>query len=96
MEYWAIAFNPHLHPQTKRPQLTMQVELYRDGKSVFQSTPRAVETTGQTDLKRIVCGGQLQLNGLAPGDYLLHLIVTDSLAKKKYARAEQWMDFTVR
>ena len=95
-EYYAIVFNPQLNRPTNQPQLTMLVEIYRDGKAIFQATPRPVDLTGQTDLKRIVCGGQISLDGLPPGDYLFHLIVTDPLAKKKYGQAEQWMDFTVR
>jgi len=42
------------------------------------------------------CGGRLKLNGFPPGDYVMRLIVTDVLAKSKYSRAEQWMDFSVR
>ncbi|MBS1810956.1 MAG: VWA domain-containing protein [Acidobacteria bacterium] len=95
-EYYAIAFNPQLNSQTHQPQLSIQVEVYQDGKAIFQSTPRQIDVTGQTDMKRIVCGGQLSLTALPPGDYLFHLIVTDPLAKKKYGQAEQWMDFSVR
>jgi hypothetical protein len=36
------------------------------------------------------------LNDFPAGDYVLHVVVTDSLAMKKFARAEQWMDFSVR
>ena len=96
MEYWGIIFNPQLDKQTNKPQLSMQVEIYRDGKAIFQSAAREVDLVGQPDLKRIVCGGELKLNGLSGGDYLLHLIVTDSLTKQKYSHADQWMDFSVR
>ncbi len=95
-EYYTIAYNPQLNKQTQQSQLTIQVEVYKDGKAIYQSQPRPVELTGQTDPKRLVCAGQLSLNGLPPGDYLFHLIVTDPLAKPKYARADQWMDFSVR
>ena len=95
-EYYAIVFNPQLNKQSNQPQLSVQVEIYKDGKAFYQSTPRPIETTGQTDPKRILCGGQISLTSLPPGDYLFHLIVTDPLAKPKYARADQWMDFSVR
>ena len=96
MQYASVIFNAQFDKQSNQTQVTMQTEVYRDGKAIFQSAPRAVELAGQKDMKRIACGGALQLNGLAPGDYLLHLIVNDPLAKKKYAQAEQWMDFSVR
>ncbi len=95
-EYYAIAFNAQLNKQTRQPQLSAQTEIYRDGKAIFQGEPRTVDLINQADLKRIVCAGQLNLNSLPPGEYLFHLIVTDPLAKPKYARAEQWMDFSVR
>jgi hypothetical protein len=32
---------------------------------------------------------------MAPGEYVLQVIVTDKLAKDKYARAGQWIDLLV-
>ncbi|MEK6286421.1 MAG: hypothetical protein AABO57_11820 [Acidobacteriota bacterium] len=32
---------------------------------------------------------------LAPGDYILQIIVTDKRAKEKYRWATQWMDFEI-
>lgn len=95
-EYYAIVYNPQLNKQTNQSQVSLQVEVYKDGKAIYQSPPRPIELKDQTDPKRLVCGGQLSLNQLSPGDYLFHLIVTDPLAKPKYGRADQWMDFSVR
>ena len=30
-----------------------------------------------------------------PGEYALQVVVTDNLAKRKYATASQWIDFEV-
>jgi hypothetical protein len=46
--------------------------------------------------KRFDYVGRLKSNNFPAVDYLLHLIITDGLAKKKFARAEQWVDFSVR
>jgi hypothetical protein len=32
---------------------------------------------------------------IAPGDYVLQVIVVDKLAKQKYQAASQWMDFEI-
>jgi hypothetical protein len=32
---------------------------------------------------------------LVPGEYVLQIIVTDTLADKKYRVATQWMDFEI-
>jgi len=36
------------------------------------------------------------LPNLPAGDYVFHLIVTDTLAKSKYAKVDQWIDFGIR
>ncbi|MFN7930390.1 MAG: VWA domain-containing protein [Blastocatellia bacterium] len=96
VEYYALVYNGQFDKQTQQHKLTMQVEIYRDGKAIFQSQQLPIDTTGQTDLKRLACAGQLALTGFPPGDYLFHLIVTDPLANKRYGQADQWMDFSVR
>jgi hypothetical protein len=80
----------------KQPDLLMQIELYQEGKRVFQGEPRPLQYSDKSDLKRLDCLGQLALTGFTPGDYMLHVIVTDKLAKQKFAQADQWMDFSVR
>ncbi len=93
IDYGSAVYNALLDPAGK-PNLTVQVEIYHDGKPIYQSPSRPLESTlanGRTD-----CAGRLTLKGLPPGDYALHLVVTDTLAKSKYARADQWMDFGIR
>jgi hypothetical protein len=96
IDYGAFVFNPALDSKTGKPQLTMQLEVYRDGKVVHQLEPRQIPHGEAASPKRLECGGRLKLTGLTPGDYLMRLVVTDQLANQKYARAEQWMDFSVR
>jgi len=96
IDYGAIIYNPTLDPKTGKHQLTMQLEIYRDGKILHQLPPRPVDPGAGTNPKRMECGGRLKLTGFPPGDYLMRLVVTDPLAKQKYSRAEQWVDFSVR
>ncbi len=96
IDYGAIVYNATLDPKTGKPQLNMQVEIYHDGKAMHQLQPRAIDADEGTGSKRFNCGGRLKLTGFPPGDYALRLIVTDQLAKQKFSRAEQWMDFSVR
>ena len=96
IEYTGVVYNPAPDPKTGKPQLTLTVELFRDGKAIYQSSPRPIEPGIENKAKRLSFGGALKLTGLEPGDYLLHVIVEDLRAKKKNARADQWMDFSVR
>ena len=96
VQYGAAVYNATADKKTGLPQITVQAEIYRDGKPVYQLPPRSLEFSPGVNPKRFDYIGRLQLNEFPAGDYLLHLIVTDGLAKKKIARAEQWMDFSVR
>ncbi len=53
--------------------------------------------SGQTDMDRLVMGTRIRFNAaLAPGEYVLQIIVTDALAKDpKHRIATQWIDFEV-
>jgi hypothetical protein len=43
-----------------------------------------------------VGGGTVRLGGkLTPGEYLLQVVVTDKLARKKKSQVAQWIDFEV-
>jgi VWFA-related protein len=96
IDYGAFIYNATPDPKTGKPQLTTQLEIYRDGKVLHQMDPKPVDPGAAADLKRLECGGSLKLTGFPPGDYVMHIVVTDQLAKEKYARAEQWMDSSVR
>jgi VWFA-related protein len=96
MDYLYYIYNAQLDNATHRPQLTTQVILLRDGQPVFTGQPRSFDAAGQTDLKRLVSGGRLQLGvNMKPGEYVLQIIVTDALAKEKYRMATQYIDFEI-
>jgi VWFA-related protein len=96
IQYGAAIYNASADKKTGLPQITVQAEIYRDGKRVYQLPPRALEFSHGVNPKRFDYVGRLQLNDFPAGDYLLRLVVTDGLARKKFSRAEQWMDFSVR
>jgi VWFA-related protein len=96
VQYGVAVYNAVADKKTGLPQITVQAEIYRDGKPVYRLTPRSLTFSPGVNPKRFDYVGRLQLKDFPTGDYLLHLIVTDGLAKKKFARAEQWMDFSVR
>ncbi len=81
----------------KQPELEVQTRLFRDGEQVYTGKPAAVPVNGQEDPKRLIGGGRMQLGGqIAPGDYVLQVIVTDKLAKEKFRVATQSMDFEIK
>jgi hypothetical protein len=96
MRYGYYVYNAALDKATNKPQLQGQARLFKDGQLVFTGKPTPLEVTNQSDLKRIVAGGVLQLGSdLAAGDYVLQIIVTDALTGEKHRIATQWIDFEV-
>jgi hypothetical protein len=89
-------YNALVTTSTKLPQLTTQVRIFRDGKTVFTGDPAPFDVAGQTDLQRLMAGSRFQVGPeLSPGDYVLQIIVEDHLGKEKNRRASQWIDFEV-
>jgi VWFA-related protein len=89
-------YNAQLDKTTRQPRVETQVRLFRDGQELFagRSSPLAVE--GQTDLKRLRAGSVLRLGAqMPPGEYVLQVVVTDTLAKEKQRTATQWIDFEI-
>ena len=94
MVYSFMIFNAHLDKATNAPQLTTQVRLFRDGKPVFTGKEIPFKVSSQTDLKRLLAGGVIQLGtDLPPGEYIFQIIVNDAKASDKYRLATQWIDF---
>jgi VWFA-related protein len=80
----------------KKPQLLVQMRLFRDGQSVYTGTPTTMNIDSQETPAHLVGVGHFQLGQAPAGDYMLQLVVTDKLAKEKYRIAAQSMDFEVR
>jgi VWFA-related protein len=96
LQYGAVIYNATLDKGTGRPQLQVQMRVFRDGKEFFTGRVQPFDAQGQPDLKRIQAGGALQLGtNMTPGEYVLQLVVTDPLAKEKYRTATQWIDFEI-
>ena len=66
---------------TPNPNLTAQVEVFRNGKSIVSTPARTLTTSGMQDLQRIPYGGQFPLASLPGGRYELQVTIVDQLAK---------------
>ncbi|HEX8129375.1 MAG TPA: hypothetical protein VF527_09760, partial [Pyrinomonadaceae bacterium] len=94
LDYGLIVYNARPDRATRRPQLTIQTRLYREGQEVFVGQVQPLDPGQQTSLERIETAGRLELGSeLSPGEYVLQIIVTDALADKQHRIATQWIDF---
>ncbi len=81
---------------SQKPQLQMQTRIFRNGEIVHTGNATPVDLTGQTDLQIIKAVGALSLGTeMQTGDYVLQIIITDSLAKKNNQIASQFVQFEV-
>ncbi len=82
---------------SQKSNLSAQVKIFRDGKPVLEGKNAPLELSGQADLQRIKAAGALSLgNEMQAGDYILQIVVTDNLAKKKRQIATQFVQFEIR
>ncbi len=81
---------------SRRPNLSWQTRIFRDGKLIFEGMPKAFSPVGLTDLKALNLTSSISL-GTAnePGDYVLEIVITDNLAKEKQKTATQFVQFEV-
>jgi hypothetical protein len=82
LRFLLFAYNAQTSPSDGNPDLTVQVEVLRDGKTVLSVDPRKVSNQGATDLTRIPYAAELTLKGFSPGKYMLQITLTDRLSKQ--------------
>jgi VWFA-related protein len=77
------------------PDLSYQTKIFLEGKQIFESPVRPVVST-QSDPKGVGFSAALALGTeMAPGDYVLQIVVTDNLAKSKQNTATQFVQFEI-
>ncbi|MBC7798963.1 MAG: VWA domain-containing protein [Pyrinomonadaceae bacterium] len=96
LQFGQIVYNAKLDAATKQPYLQMQFKVFKEGKEIFASKESSVNIEGQTDLQRIVITGGVTLGtSMTAGEYVLQIIVKDTLAKQKRQIATQNIDFEI-
>lgn len=82
--------------QSKRPNLTTQMRVYRDRKLILDGKPTPLEFEGQKDFYSIKSTGAMSLaEKMEPGEYVLQIVVFDNLAREKRRIATQFVQFEV-
>ena len=78
------------------PQLEVYTRLFHDGAPVISDRSAPRTEPGAADPGRLRGSGRLTLGAnLAPGDYVLQVVVTDKLTKSRFNTAAQSVDFEI-
>jgi VWFA-related protein len=89
--FWIFIYNAQRDAQGT-PDVSAQVQIFRDGQSIVTTPQRKLSTAGMTDLARIPYGGDFALSGLPAGRYILQITITDRIGN---ASASQRTGFDV-
>jgi VWFA-related protein len=93
LNYALVVYNPQLSKTTGRPELEIQLQLFKDGALVFSGPTKTIDVANQPDFGRVITSGGFQLGpDLGPGEYYLQAVVRDRLLKTRNS-ATQWIDF---
>jgi len=90
IRYVAMVYNPKL--KDGKPQLRSQLIITQGDRVLMRGPEEPVETTGGSPVTKM---GQLGLSKVAPGRYVLTLVITDALGDKKTSTLARSLDFTV-
>ena len=81
---------------SKQPQLQTKVRVFRDGKLILDGAQKPFELLGQTNMQQLKAAGAIAIGAkMDTGDYILQIVVTDTLAKEKSRIATQFVQFEV-
>jgi VWFA-related protein len=74
-------YNALKSPIDGKPDLGVQVLILRDQQPVVTTASKRVPTNEPEQFDRLLYGGDLSLEGLAPGRYILQISIVDRIAK---------------
>ncbi|MBX3293177.1 MAG: VWA domain-containing protein [Acidobacteria bacterium] len=95
LRYGFEVYNARLD-RDRKPQLTMKIRVFRDGKVILEGKETPIDAAGQTDLQRIKASGALAIGRqMQAGDHILQIIVTDTGAGGRNNSVTQFVEFEV-
>ncbi len=81
LSFWLFIYNAtRANSGPSAPDLTAQIQVFRNKQTVVSTPPRKLNTDGMSDLARIPYGGQFPLASLTIGRYDLQVTILDRLA----------------
>ena len=81
---------------SRHPELEVQTRMFHDGEQVAVEKTTLATAGTASDPQHLRAGGRLSLGGdMAPGEYVLQVIVTDKFVKNKFNTVTQSMDFEI-
>ena len=82
--------------ESQHPELEVQTRVFRDGVQMMTEKTALAPSGVLKDPQHLTASGRLSVGrDMAPGEYVLQVIVTDKNAKSKFNVAAQSVDFEI-
>lgn len=92
LSFLMFIYNASKNSTGAKPDLTAQVQVFRNGTSIISTPVRTLSMESMTDLAHIPYAGQFPLESLQAGNYEIQITIADRLAKTS---ASQRMKFQI-
>jgi VWFA-related protein len=97
IDYASMVYNAMIDSKSRYPSITTRIRLLKEGKEIYAGTPKPLTLREVPDPLRVPVVGRFSLgSNLQPGDYTMHLEISDNLRRDKKKTASQWIDFEIR
>lgn len=80
LRYLIFIYNSATNSGEGTPNLTIQTQLFREGKLILDSQAKAI-SVGEQNSEQIFYGAEIPLNALSVGNYEIQLLINDKIAK---------------
>jgi hypothetical protein len=89
-------YNAKLDKASGQPSLSMQYKIFQNGKEIFAAPEKPLSNAQPQELKVVDISDAFSLGRkMAQGDYVVQVVVRDTLAKGGRQTATQWTDFEI-
>jgi VWFA-related protein len=88
LTFMTYVYNPKTGPSPEKgkPDVVLQVQIFRDNQPVMTTALRKVSTEGVEDLSKLPYAAETSLKGLPSGQYALKITAIDRIAKKSVSQ----------
>jgi VWFA-related protein len=96
VRYGYEIYNSIIDKTTLKPNLQVQLRVFRDGKLMLEGKTTQISMANQTNFKHVRGLGAMSLgNDMENGEYVMQIVVTDNLAKRKRNIVTQFVPFEI-
>ncbi|HVG29721.1 MAG TPA: VWA domain-containing protein [Pyrinomonadaceae bacterium] len=91
LRFLVYAYNAALAPAGGKPDVAVQVQVFRDDQPVITASLRKMAVEGLTDFSRLSYAAEVSTEGVPAGRYVLRVTAIDRVAKASVSRSVKFL-----